>query len=317
MKKLFTKTIIAAFLFRLALTLQAAITNVYEWTAGSDLAGLSVQPQSDDLTQRSGSTNYIVKGGMVSAAFSLEALFNSDFAGSYGPAVGGQLAGIFFDDLCPAIVTVIHCDFDGPQTVYEVHVFTQWGDRRLFSWFEVWASTTGTNDGDYSYLGTATFGAIGDEWAQYANSNCVARLYDPVSNVLATNITSVKLVQKNCGYDTIKLPPGTNLAVNIDSCACVELDIIGPAEPTTITNVYYSNTDLASLPIQPLSDDLAQGADATNIIIAGGMHTWSGFKVTILSIYLILRQMEILVLANLLLLAEHRYCLRTQLFRRH
>ena len=268
MKKLLTKIILASFVLTLAVTLQAAITNVYEWNP--TLSALSIQPQSDDLTQRSGSANYIVKGGMHDSAFLLSSLFNSDADGSYGP----NSAGIFIDDISPANDTIIHCDFAESQTVYEIHVFTQWGDMRLFSWFEVWSSTTGTNDGDYSYLGTATFGEIGDDATQYLNSNCVARLYDSDDGILAENVTSIKLIQKNCGYDGYKQPPGTNVpGANIDSCACQELDIIGPAEETTITNEFFWNDDLASLPIQPLSDDLAQGTDATNIIIAGGMHT--------------------------------------------
>ncbi|MCK5853329.1 hypothetical protein KAH27_09910, partial [bacterium] len=268
MKKLFTKIIIVAFVLTLAVTLHAEITNEYEWNP--TLSALSIQPQSKDLTQRAGSTNYIVKGGMHAGGFLLSSLFDSDTDGSYGP---GSLAGIFIDELSPANDTIIHCDFDGPQTVVEVHVFTKWGDQRLFSWFEVWVSTTGTNDGDYSYLGAATFGEIGDVSTPYHNSNCVARLYDPVNNFLATNVTSVKLVQKNCGYDGVKLPPGTNLTANIGSCACLELDITSFPEPTTITNEFFWDDNLGNLPVQPLSDDLAQGTDATNIIITGGMHT--------------------------------------------
>jgi len=277
MKKFITKMILVSFILLVAVTLQAAIISVYDWSADSDLAGLSVQPQSDDLTQRAGSKNQIMKGGMVSAGFSLEALFNSNVDGSYGPAVLGQMAGIFQDGISPTNDTVIHCDFAESQTVYEVHIFTKWGDQRLFSWFEVWASNSGTNDGDYSYLGTTTFGEIDDAATAYLNSNCVARLYDPDDNVLAENVTSIKLIQKNSGYDGYKRLPGTNVpGANIDSCACVELDIIGPAEITTITNEFFWNDDLASLPVQPLSDDLAQGTDATNMIIAGGMHTWPG-----------------------------------------
>ena len=125
MKKLFTKMILASFVLTLAVTLQAAITNVYEWNP--TLSALSVQPQSDDLTQRAGSANYIVKGGMHDSAFLLSSLFNSDADGSYGP----NSAGIFIDDISPANDTIIHCDFAESQTVYEIHVFTQWGDMRL------------------------------------------------------------------------------------------------------------------------------------------------------------------------------------------
>ncbi len=210
-------------------TESTTITNEYYWSSISDLSGLPVQPTPYDLTQQTGSENYIVRGA-VKNGFNFSALFDSDVYGSYGPSSD---TAIFIDEISPENDTVIHCDFDTPETITEVHVFSQWGDRRLFSWFEVWTSTTGTNSGDYSYLGTATFGDIDDEWAQFANSNCVARLYDFDDGVLATGVTSVMLVQKNCGYDTTKQIPGTstNGIAPVDSCACKELDIIGIPEP--------------------------------------------------------------------------------------
>jgi len=208
----------------------ATITNEYYWSSVNDLPGLPIQPTPNDLAQDSGTENSIVKGGMHSGGFNFSALFDSDAIGSYGP---GNAAAIFIDEISPENDTVIHCDFDVAQTISEIHVFTQWGDRRLFSWFEVWTSTTGTNSNDYSYLGTATFGNNGDEWAQYANSNCVARLYDYDDGILAANVKSVMLIQKNCGYDTIKQIPGsvTNSIAPIDSCACKEIDIVGIPEP--------------------------------------------------------------------------------------
>ena len=206
------------------------ITNEYYWSSASNLSALPVQPTPNDLTQQSGSENSIVRGGMHSGGFNLSALFDSDVYGSYGP---GNDTAIFIDEISPGNDTVIHCNFDIPETIAEIHVFTQWGDRRLFSWFEVWTSTTGTNSDDYSYLGTVTFGSIGDSWAQYANSNCVARLYDFDDGILAISVTSVMLIQKNCGYNTIKQIPGTstNGIAPVDSCACKEIDIIGIPEP--------------------------------------------------------------------------------------
>ena len=230
MKKMLGKIIITSFVLAFAVTAQAAIINTYDWTTA--LNSLSVQPRADDLTQQSGSTNYIVKGGMHSGGFLLKSLFDSDVNGSYGP---GSVSGIFIDEISPDNDTVIHCDFDFPKSIAEVHVFTKSGDRRLFSWFEVWASTTGTNSGDYSYLGTATFGETGDSWLPYKNSNCVARLYDPNDGMIAENVISMMLVQKNCGYDLYKQIPGTstNGIWPIDSAACRELDIIEVPEPTT------------------------------------------------------------------------------------
>ena len=229
MRKSIAKILLISFVLSFTMTLQAAIINEYEWSPA--LNSLFVQPRADDLTQQSGSTNYIVKGGMHDSAFVLKSLFDSDFNGSYGI---GNNSGIFLDEISPDNDTVIHCDFDSAKSIAEVRVFTKSGDRRLFSWFEVWASTTGTNSDDYSYLGTATFGEIGDSWLPYKNSNCVARLYDPDDSVLADNVRSVKLVQKNCGYDFYKQVPGTstNGIWPIDSSACRELDIIEVPEST-------------------------------------------------------------------------------------
>jgi hypothetical protein len=230
----------------------STITNEFYWTAVSDLASLPFQPTPNDLAQAAGTAKHIIKGGMHTGGFSFDSLFDSDALGSYGP--GGN-AGIFIDEISPANDTIIHCDFDQPQTISEIHIFTQWGDRRLFSWFEIWISYSGTNSDDYSYLGTAFFGNIGDEWFQYQNSNCVARLYDFDNEILAANVSSVMLIQKNCGYDTTMQIPGsvTNGIAPVDSCACKEIDIIGIPEPCLInllfliiifTNLKFYRTNL-------------------------------------------------------------------------
>ena len=112
MKKFIIKMILVSFILSLAVTLQAEITNVYEWNP--TLSALSIQPQARDLTQLPGSQNYIVKGGMHDSAFLLTSLFDSDADGSYGPGANG---GIFIDELSPANDTIIHCDFAEAQTV--------------------------------------------------------------------------------------------------------------------------------------------------------------------------------------------------------
>ena len=205
MKKFVTKMILVSFVLSLSVAVQAAVTNVFEWDA--TLANLSIQPQANDLAQQPGVTTTIIKGGMYNATFLLEYLFDSDAYGSYG---AGNNAGIFKDEISPENDTAIICDFGSAKTIGEVHVFTQWGDRRIFSWFQVWVSTTGTNEADYSYIGAASFGDPGDAYTLYAGQNCVARLYDNEDGILATGVTSVKLVQQNSAYGTLKQIPGTS-----------------------------------------------------------------------------------------------------------
>jgi len=173
-----------------------------------------------------------------------EYLFNSDVDGSYGP--GGSNANgfvLFNDGMSPDNDAVIHCDFDSPKLIEEINVFSKWSDHRLFTYFEVFASTTGTNDSDYIRIGQVTFGKYGETNTYYNNKNCLARLYDPTDNILAENVTSVKLVEKNCAYEIatgsgVKQAPGTPLGSYsmILAPAVGEIDIIGVPEPVAI---YY------------------------------------------------------------------------------
>ncbi len=276
MKKLITKMILVSFILSLSVAVQAAVTNVYTYAA--PLSALTIQPTPNDLAQLPGSTNLIVKGAMHAAMPHFEYLFNSDAVGSYGP---GENA-LFQDGISPDFDTAFHCDFDSPKSIGEVRVFTHWGDARVFSWIDVWASTTGTNDGDYAYVGTATLGELGQANAVYVGQECLARLYDPDDGVIASDVVSLMLVQKCVGYGISagvgdKLAPGTPIEapyVSASGTVSPEIDII---EAVTIANENFSDFVLASLPIQPQSDDLAQSDGSTNYIVAGGMHTWAGF----------------------------------------
>ena len=220
------------------------ITNTFEWA--DNVSGLSVQPQANDLAQWHGSTNILINGSMHTGVSDnkFEYLFNSDVDGSYGP--GGPNANgfvLFNDGMSPDNDAVIHCDFDSPKLIEEINVFSKWSDHRLFTYFEVFASTTGTNDSDYIRIGQVTFGKYGETNTYYNNKNCLARLYDPTDNILAENVTSVKLVEKNCAYEIatgsgVKQAPGTPLGSYsmILAPAVGEIDIIGVPEPVAI---YY------------------------------------------------------------------------------
>ncbi len=235
MKTLIAKMILVSFVLSFAVVAHAAVTNVYE-SAGM-IAELSIQPRPDDLAQLSGSTNLIVKGAMHTAIpGSFGYLFNSDAVGKYGPT---DSIGLFQDGISPTNDVAIHCDFDSPKTIEEVHVYSFWGDQRSFTWFEVWVSTTGTNDPDYTEVGVATFGEIGQTNVSY--QNCLARLYDPDDGIIANNVISLMLVQKNVGYGIaanvgVKEAPGTpqGAYVAIAGSAVGEIDIIGIPEPATL-----------------------------------------------------------------------------------
>ena len=225
MKKLNTIIICAALilLFTTSISTQAAVVNSYEY--GTTLSALSIQPQTNDLAQLSGTTNLIVKGAIHSGSPSpFYSLFNSGGIGELG---NGTV--IFQDGTSPAGDTTIHCDFDAPKTIGEVHIFSSWGDARVFTWFEVWFSTTGTNDSDYSYLGTATFGAEGDLASSYPSTGeCLARLYDNADGVLADNVVSLMLIHKTVGNPNSpndkKSPSSVTTYVG---AAVQEIDVIG------------------------------------------------------------------------------------------
>ncbi len=226
---------------------------INEYYSESTIAELPFQPQPNDLAQQAGSTESIVSGGMHGATpDAFPYLFNSDAVGSYGP--GGD--AIFQDGMSPGADTEFNCNFDAPKSIGEIRVFTHWGDQRVFSWFEVWASTTGTAPGDYTYLGTATLGELGQANTVYIGKECLARLYNPDDGVLAINVTSLKLIQKNCGYGISaglgdKLAPGTAQGsyVSIVGTVSPEIDIIGvPEEPVTqVSGLAYDDSGDTSI----------------------------------------------------------------------
>jgi len=217
--------------------LNSEITNVFE--AADNSADLSVQPLPDDLCQFPETKITLIKGN-TNNYFNFDTLSNSDDSGSYG-----AVTCLFPDGLSPENDTVIQYDFDFPKRIDEVHVFSRWGDLRLFTWFEVWISTTGTNDTDYTKMGVASFGKKGDLAANYASKYCVARLYND-SEYLVSDVMSIRLVQKNSGYNTndgigIKEDPGTPLESTYSAAAgsaVLEIDIIGSGIPEPVT-IYY------------------------------------------------------------------------------
>ena len=233
MKKLITKMILLSFILSCAVAVQAAITNVYEYS--DPLSGLSIQPtdaSGNDLTQTPGTTITWTKG-LVRAGFDTNALFDSTGTGDLGP---GTATYIFSDGESPADDSIIRCDFSAPKGIQEVHIFTGWGDARVFSWFVVEASTTGTNEADYTELGIATFGAAGDPASDYPQSGvCVARLYDPDDGILANNVTYLRLIGKTIGCGSGTPPQKYSAPVPVlVGCASPEIDVIGIPEPATL-----------------------------------------------------------------------------------
>lgn len=156
-------------------------------------------------------------------------MFNSNVDGSYGPD-SPNLRAIFQDGVSPGADTTIRCDFDVPKEIAEVHVFSYWGDRRLFTWFEVWVST---NNSDYTHVGTATFGESGDPCTNYVNEHCLAILYDTVPDgSLADDVMSIKIrflgVMDTTWVDLTHKVEGSSGGSTIG-----EVDIIGIPEPAT------------------------------------------------------------------------------------
>ena len=227
----------------LSLSLQAAITNTYE--VSTDAGTLSIQPTPDDLWQLPGTVNTIMKGGMHPVVpDGTLALYDSRSVGDFGDVAHGFNEGhaLFQDGISPDNDTAINVDFDAPKTIEEIHAFGNWGDQRQFAYFEFWVSTSGTNEGDYTKLGTSVNGEYGESnnppnVAYYR----VSRLYDDADGVLAINVTSLKIVQKNVGYGIeaglgVLEPPATpqGAYVSIASSAQMEIDIIGIPEPALL-----------------------------------------------------------------------------------
>ena len=239
MKKLITLSVALL----LTLSLQAAITNTYE--VSTDPGTLSIQPTPDDLWQLPGTVNTIVKGALHGVVpDGTLALYDSRSVGDFGDPAHGFNGGsvLFQDGISPDNDTAINVDFDSPKIIEEIHAFANWGDDRQFAYFEFWVSTSGTNEGDYTKLGTSVNGEYGESnnppnVAYYR----VSRLYDDADGVLAINVTSLKIVQKNVGYGIeagkgVMELPGTpqGAYAAIASSAQKEIDIIGIPEPALL-----------------------------------------------------------------------------------
>ena len=239
MKKLITLSVALL----LTVSLQAAITNTYE--VSTDAGTLSIQPTPDDLWQLPGTVNTIVKGALHGVVpDGTLALYDSRSVGDFGDPAHGFSGGcvLFQDGISPDNDTAINVDFDSPKIIEEIRAFAWWGDQRQFAYFEFWASTTGTNEGDYTKIGTSVNGEYGEtndppNVAYYR----VSRLYDPDDGVLAINVTSLKIIQKNVGYGIeaglgVMEPPATPQGdyVAIASTAQKEIDIIGIPEPALL-----------------------------------------------------------------------------------
>ena len=278
MKKL---ALILLVLFPVSLSVNAQITNMFEYADDPENISIKIQP-TNNLALFLDTRIEIIKGNTnTHGYFNFEALFDSYVYGAFGGS-----ACIFSDGLSPDSDIVLQFDFDSPKRIDEVHIFSRWGDARLFSWYEVWISTTGTNDTDYSKIGVASFGEIGDTVSQYASKYCAAKLYDDSGIALTSGVISVRLAQKNSGYsftgvEGAKEVPGTPLDngsviySNAVGSATLEIEIIGgddfqPKEG--VTNVYEWNEILGDLSAIPLPDDLAQ-LPGTEIIPGPGRET--------------------------------------------
>jgi hypothetical protein len=200
-------------------------TNYY--SANDNIHSLPVQPVPGDLGQSPDINISVI--GQTGQYFKIDSLFNSDAIGSYG-----QGACLFPDGISPDNDIRLQLDFDTPKIIDEIHIFSLWGDARLFSWFDIYVSTSGTNENDYTKIGTVSFGTNGEYAAMYTNKHCVAILRN-TSNFLASDITSIRLRQRNSGYiqkDNIqvKQPPGTPFGSEYNTAigsAIFEIDIIG------------------------------------------------------------------------------------------
>jgi len=263
---------------RIGTTPEVRSTNNY-YSAAS-LASLPIQPQCDDLAQLRGSTKYIVEGGMHPAweDSRFEYLFNSPSDGELGigspnSSLPGHHEVILWDSIQNATVLSMemNCDFVSPQIIREIRVFSKAGDSRLFTYGEVFYSSTGNNESDYTYLGAVSFGEWGDLSSGYINSDCVAQLHNNIDGFLATNVTSIKI--KFIGVmDTTWINTQQKYLGAGGGSVIGEVDIIGIPEITSI-NEYYSEPLIADLPFQPQCDDLAQMAGSTKYIVQGGMHS--------------------------------------------
>ncbi len=230
------KFIVLSVALILTLSLQAAVVNMnYSKLA---LGDLPYQPQPADLAQQAGSTKSIVAGGMHTTwtdnQFSY--MFNSPSVGAYGTgspdSEGGT--GVLLWDAAEPITTsiVMHIDFTAPEAIQEVRIFSFAGDTRLFNYGEVSYSTSGS--APYTSIGAVSFGDWGDYYYDYALSNCLSRLYDDGTGVLASDVRSLEItmygVMNNwtwANWQQKTENTGGGSVIN-------ELDIIGIPEPTLL-----------------------------------------------------------------------------------
>jgi len=130
---------------------------------------------------------------------------------------------------------VMHIDFANAEVIKEIRVFSFAGDARLFNYGEVSYSTNGATP--YTYLGAVSFGNWGDLTATYANSNCVARLYNNETEVLASNVKSLEITMlgicDNWTWDfSKKIQAGGGAVIN-------EIDVIGIPEPYYLSVIIF------------------------------------------------------------------------------
>jgi len=224
-------------------------TNEYFWN--DNLSNLSEQPQSDDIGQLTGNW-YIVNGGMHTWG----GLENNEFTNLYNSPVDGSLGNgcpqtvggtqvILYDPASPDTLSMeMNCDFVDAKTIQKINVFSRAGDGRLFTYGEVYYSTTGTNSVDYTLLNAVSFADWGDSTNSYASKYCVASLYDSESAYLAQNVKSIKII-----FRTVVASPDYDIKTmgNIGS-AIGEVDIIGVPEPgTQVSDIASDNTGDTSI----------------------------------------------------------------------
>ena len=218
------------------------VTVTYSFDVSTVAANLECQPRPDDLAQMPGTTKSIIQGGMHTATPGTEnfnKFFDSNAVGSFGTNNSYNGCGLLQDGIStPSSDTIILCQFDSPKIINEIHLFTYWGDERQFSYFELWGSTNGTSTEDYYQIGTALNDNYGTTNVPYEMTYHLAKIYDPEDEIIAENVSSLRLIFKNAGYNIedgkgVMLQPGTPQGGyrNITGPAINEIDIIGIPEP--------------------------------------------------------------------------------------
>ena len=158
-------------------------------------------------------------------------MFNSPAYGEYGTGSYNSVGGtgvLLWDAPQPNTTTIVmHIDFTNPETIREIHVFSLAGDARLFTYGEVSYSTNGS--APYTYIGAVSFGDWGDLTNDYLNQNCIARLYNSDTDILASDVKSLEITMKgicdNWTWDlSKKIPNGGGAVIN-------EIDVVGIPEP--------------------------------------------------------------------------------------